>query len=129
MNIYQEAFLCWCFRKALQGIDMTSDLATGALSSLLNLSETNLETLNVAPRGRFGGISNPYFSQQETRFSRKVFETHVNSKLSSLLSVRLREGYTVNSVRFNEEANLMEVKLTLPWKINSFIHYSIQCKF
>lgn len=41
MNIYHEAFLCWGFKKALQGIDITSDLA----HSLLNLSEVSLDTL------------------------------------------------------------------------------------
>ena len=62
------------------------------------------------PRGRFNGIRNRYFSQQEARFTRKEFETGINSSLSSLLSVRLREGYTVNSVRILDESKLMEVK-------------------
>ena len=106
---------------------MTSDLTHGSYGSLLNLSEVNLDTLGLAdPRGRFNGIRNRYFSQQETRFTRKEFETVINSSLSSLLSVRLREGYTVNSVRILDESKLMEVKLSLPWKINSFIHYTIQ---
>jgi hypothetical protein len=61
------------------------------------------------PRGRFNGIRNRYFSQQEARFTRKEFETGINSSLSSLLSVRLREGYTVNSVRILDESKLMEV--------------------
>ena len=90
---------------------MTSDLAHGSFGSLLNLSEVNLDTLGIDPRGRFNGIRNRYFSQQETRFTRKEFETVINSSLSSLLSVRLREGYTVNSVRIQYESNLMEVKI------------------
>ena len=88
---------------------MTSDLAHGSLGSLLNLSEVNLDNLGLDPRGRFNGIRNRYFSQQEARFTRKEFETGINSSLSSLLSVRLREGYTVNSVRILDESKLMEV--------------------
>ena len=65
--------------------------------------------LGLDPRGRFNGIRNRYFSQQEARFTRKEFETGINSSLSSLLSVRLREGYTVNSVRILDESKLMEV--------------------
>ena len=131
MNIYHEAFLCWGFKKALQGIDMTTENSLASFSSLLNLSELSLDTLTSAPRGRFDGIRNEHFAQTEARFTRKKFETIVQSSLSSLLSVRLREGYTVNSVRIIEDSNvnLMEVKLTLPWKINSFIHYTVQSQW
>ena len=45
--------------------------------------------------------------------------------LSSLLSCRLRNGFTVNEVKLEEE-NQLQVKLTLPWKINTFIHYVIK---
>ena len=107
---------------------MTENNLLGAFGSILNLSEASLDfpVPESAKRGRFNGIKNPYFSQTETRFTRKKYETEINSSLTSVLSVRLREGYTVNSVKINEESNLMEVKLTLPWKINSFIHYTIQ---
>ena len=98
-------------------------------NSLLNLSEMSLDTLTSAPRGRFDGIRNDHFAQTEARFTRKKLDTYVHSSLTSLLSVRLREGYTVNSVRILDEANIMEVKLTLPWKINSFIHYTLQSQW
>ena len=39
MNIYHEAFLCWGFKKALQGIDPTSENSLASFNSLLNLSE------------------------------------------------------------------------------------------
>ena len=128
MNIYHEAFLCWGFKKALQGIDTTQDnLISGAFGSVFNLSEIPLDSLSASKsRGRFHGIVNPYFCQTETRFTRKKFETEINSSLTSVLSVRLREGYTVNSVKICEDSKIMEVKLTLPWKINSFIHYTMQ---
>ena len=111
-------------------IDMTSEGHSLAnFNSLLNLSEMSLDTLTSAPRGRFDGIRNDHFAQTEARFTRKKLDTYVHSSLTSLLSVRLREGYTVNSVRILDEANIMEVKLTLPWKINSFIHYTLQSQW
>ncbi len=127
MNIYHEAFLCWGFKKALQGLDL--DSGNFLFGSLQNLSEKSIDELdksNLATSRRFKGIQNRYFSQQETRFTCKEFDTNINSSLSSLLSVRLREGYTVNSVRIQDDSQLVEIKLTLPWKINSFIHYTIQ---
>lgn len=38
---------------------------------------------------------------------------------------RLRNGFTVNEVRIEQDHRL-HVKLTLPWKINTFIHYVIK---
>ena len=37
--------------------------------------------------------------------------------------LRLREGYTVNSV--TQKDNEIRIKLTLPWKHQTFIHYSV----
>ena len=36
---------------------------------------------------------------------------------------RLREGYTVNSVTHKD--NEMKIKLTLPWKHQTFVHYYV----
>lgn len=127
MNIYHEAFLCWSFKKALQGIDISAESSALGMfggGSLLNLSDQHLEELASTPRGRFSGIKNNHFALTETRFTRKKYEAIIHSSLTSLLSVRLREGYTVNSVKVLEDK--MEVKLSLPWKINSFIHYTVQ---
>ena len=53
----------------------------------------------------------------------------MSSSLSSLLSCRLREGYTINEVYFCQENTRIKVKLTLPWKISSFIHYVIDSEW
>ncbi len=124
MNIYHKAFLCWGFRKALQGIDVEEG---NLLSNTLNLSELSLDLMSRAQRGRFNGVDNSSFAEESVhRFTRRRFVEDVQSSLPSLLSIRLREGYTVNSVLVDEDKAKMEVRLTLPWKINSFVHYSIQ---
>ena len=81
-------------------------------------------------RGRFSGIKNGYFLHtNEERITKKKIETTVNSSLSSLLSCRLREGYTINEVNFSQDNSRIVVKLTLPWKISSFIHYVIDSEW
>ena len=47
----------------------------------------------------------------------------VQASLSSVLSVRLREGYTIKSVRFIKNGEEIEVKLVLPWRDNGKIEY------
>ena len=37
-----------------------------------------------------------------------------------------REGYTLNGVQIIANSSVIEVKLSLPWKISSLIHYVIQ---
>ncbi len=56
---------------------------------------------------------------------RKEIETVADSSLQSLMSCRLREGYTVNEVRV-VQGEFVEVKLSLPWKLTSMLHYVIQ---
>merc|ERR1719450_1461776 len=53
----------------------------------------------------------------------KENEMTVNTNLTSILSCRLREGYTVNTVTHKE--NEMKIRLTLPWKHQTFIHYTV----
>ena len=74
----------------------------------------------------YHGIHNSFFDQiNHDRYVRKEWEGWVNCSLSSLLSCRLRNGFTVNEVKLEQE-NQLQVKLTLPWKINTFIHYVIK---
>ncbi len=56
---------------------------------------------------------------------RQSWEGELSSSLVSILSCRLREGYTVNEVTVSLEQGSIEVKLSLPWKIHSLIHYII----
>merc|ERR1712045_589952 len=76
-------------------------------------------------KGRFTEINNPYFTAaaQEKLIEKKRLEMTVNTNLTSILSCRLREGYTVNSVIHKDSE--MKIKLTLPWKHQTFIHYYV----
>ena len=56
---------------------------------------------------------------------RQSWEGELCSSLLSVLSCRLREGYTVNEVAIDPIDSVIELKLSLPWKMSSLIHYVI----
>merc|ERR1719427_1893049 len=76
-------------------------------------------------KGRSIDINNPYFAAayQEKLIEKRRLDHVVNSSLTSILSCRLREGYTVNTVHHSEGE--IRVQLTLPWKHQTFLHYTV----
>ena len=76
-------------------------------------------------KGRSIDINNPYFAAayQEKLIEKRRLDHVVNSSLTSILSCRLREGYTVNTVHHSEGE--IRVRLTLPWKHQTFLHYTV----
>lgn len=106
MNMYHNSLLCWSFRKALHG----ANLRGGSLTSQL---------------ARLTHVFSSCQGQTEKHTKRKM-DMQVNCSLQSLLSCRLREGYTVNEVHLHQHYPVVEVKLSMPWKPDSLIHYVIQ---
>ena len=111
MNDYHEAFLAWSFRKCLEGVKI--------------LHPTIKAEKVVFRKGAYSEIKNPFFieASEEPLIEKRMLEMTVNSNLTSILSCRMREGYTVNSVKQNGQE--MAVKLTLPWKHQTFLHYTV----
>ena len=66
-------------------------------------------------KGRYTEINNPYFLKaiEEELIENKRLDMSVNANLTSILSCRLREGYTVNTVthKENEALTFCEVHL------------------
>ncbi|KAM9483301.1 KICSTOR complex protein SZT2 isoform 11-T11 [Clarias gariepinus] len=54
---------------------------------------------------------------------KKHTEKEVHADLISVLSVRLREGYTIRDISFNKGGTQLEVKLVLLWKHNMRVEY------
>ncbi|KAJ8418574.1 hypothetical protein AAFF_G00000730 [Aldrovandia affinis] len=54
---------------------------------------------------------------------KKHTEKEVHAQLVSVVSVRLREGYTIREVNFTKGGSQLEVKLVLLWKHNMRIEY------
>ena len=111
MNDYHEAFLAWSFRKCLEGVKI--------------LHPTIKAEKVLFRKGAYSEIKNPYFieASEEPLIEKRRLEMTVNTNLTSILSCRMREGYTVNSVKQNGQE--MSVRLTLPWKHQSFLHYTV----
>jgi len=111
MNQYHEAFLAWSFRKCLEGIEMRAPILP--------------PDKDLWRKGRYTEIRNSYFTSvaEEGLICKKRLDMMVNTNLTSILSCRLREGYTVNSVRVVDKE--VKVRLTLPWKYHTFIHYTV----
>lgn len=91
MNQYHEAFLAWSFRKVLEGVELAPPIVQ---------TERDLWR-----KGRYTEIRNTYFlaAAEEGLVCKKRLEMMVNTNLTSILSCRLREGYTVNTVRVFEK--------------------------
>ncbi|XP_017776135.1 PREDICTED: protein SZT2-like [Nicrophorus vespilloides] len=100
MNIYQELYLLWSFHTNYQP-------SCGIIHDNLDEKIHFKTQLDRSP---------PLLSKRQA-------EEKVNSSLSLLVSRRMREGYTVNMVSYNN--GLLKIKLTLHWKTYIFIHYEL----
>lgn len=108
MNPYHQAFLVWDF----QNIQIPEYLEGS------NFSSGELE---------YWSVRNEHFYSVagQSRVQKKNTEGNIKVSLESLLSCRLREGYTVKSVNFNKSDRSVEVRLLLPWKPSINIEYVI----
>ena len=63
---------------------------------------------------RYSEIRNPFFieASQEPLIEKKRMELTVNTNLTSILSCRMREGYTVNTVVHADQVRNCVVVLT-----------------
>lgn len=138
MNVYHSAFLCWSFRKALEGMTLSTtplfyellqpaqifSAWDGVLGSMAGGAR-----LGLVGRGNKhdqGGIRNGFFEMaNRDRFVKLTYEYNVNCSMADLMNCRLREGYTVNNVLVTQQNGLVSLKLTLPWKLSTFVHYIV----
>ena len=105
LNRYHLAFLCWSFTKEPDALDPYVDRARA----------------NICNDGYF------LFESKENCIKKKM-DFDLDCSINSILYCRLREGYIINRVILLSE-DLIEVQLTLPWKVASNIHYVIQSKW
>ncbi|KAM4642202.1 KICSTOR complex protein SZT2 [Discoglossus pictus] len=102
MNVYHKAFLLYSFLRT--GEALNPEYYCGSQHKLFN------EHLVSAS-------SNPALAMRR----RKHAEKEVHADLVSVVSVRLREGYSVREIRISK--GLLEVKLVLLWKHNMRVEY------
>uniref|UniRef100_A0A4W3GX49 SZT2 subunit of KICSTOR complex n=1 Tax=Callorhinchus milii TaxID=7868 RepID=A0A4W3GX49_CALMI len=106
MNAYHKAFLLYSFLRP--GEPMNPEYYCASQHKVFN------EHLVSAS-------SNPALAMRR----KKHTEKEVHADLISVVSVRLREGYTVKEVNFTKGGAQLEVKLMLLWKHNMRIEYLV----
>nr|XP_061790319.1 KICSTOR complex protein SZT2-like [Nerophis lumbriciformis] len=104
MNAYHKAFLTYSFLKTPEAID--TDISGVSQHKLFN------EHLVSAS-------SNPALAVRRKKHAEKEVHAH----LISVVSVRLREGYTIREIALTKGGSQLEVKLVLLWKHNMHIEY------
>ncbi|XP_054706833.1 LOW QUALITY PROTEIN: KICSTOR complex protein SZT2-like [Uloborus diversus] len=108
INAYHKALLIWNFQKTT--------------------TSYFLEAYEPSPnKNDYWHVENPHFYTvaHQSRVRKKHTEGTLKVSLENLLSCRLREGYAVKNVVFDEGKNLAEVRLVLPWMMSTNIEYLI----
>ncbi|XP_075472186.1 KICSTOR complex protein SZT2 isoform X4 [Ascaphus truei] len=104
MNVYHKAFLLYSFLRT--GEALNPEYYCGSQHKLFN------EHLVSAS-------SNPALVMRR----KKHTEKELHADLVSVVSVRLREGYSIREINISKGGALLEVKLVLLWKHNMRIEY------
>ncbi|XP_041648166.1 KICSTOR complex protein SZT2 isoform X2 [Cheilinus undulatus] len=104
MNMYHKAFLTYSFLKTPES--MNSEYFCVSQHKLFN------EHLLSAS-------GNPALVMRRKKHTEKEVHAH----LISVVSVRLREGYTIREISLTKGGTQLEVKLVLLWKHNMHIEY------
>ncbi|KAL3869893.1 hypothetical protein ACJMK2_042520, partial [Sinanodonta woodiana] len=106
LNVYHKALFLWSFQKGLEGFKY----------ELIhqNLGETTLPAKQVEKL-----LSHPIKGKVASvlpTIRKKHTENKLNASLFSILSTRLREGYTIKDVSITKGETQLEVRLVLPWR-------------
>ncbi|XP_049584680.1 KICSTOR complex protein SZT2 isoform X10 [Syngnathus scovelli] len=104
MNAYHKAFLKYSFLKTPDAIN----------SDILSVSQHKLFNEHLV-----SASGNPALAMRRKKHTEKDVHAH----LISVVSVRLREGYTIREIGLTKGGSQLEVKLVLLWKHNMHIEY------
>ncbi|XP_052100492.1 KICSTOR complex protein SZT2-like isoform X3 [Mytilus californianus] len=113
-NVYHKALLQWSFQKGLEGFRY--DLAHGQQQTPVHptalINKILAHPIKVGP----SSVVNPIIRKKHK-------DMKLNTTLNSVLSVRLREGYTIKDVSITKGGTQIEVRLVLPWREYAKIEY------
>ncbi|XP_013863525.1 protein SZT2 [Austrofundulus limnaeus] len=104
MNIYHRAFLTYSFLKTPESLN----------SEYFCVSQDKLFNEHLV-----SASGNPALVMRRKKHTEKEVHAH----LISVVSVRLREGYTIRDISLTKGGTQLEVKLVLLWKHNMHIEY------
>ncbi|KAM3619466.1 uncharacterized protein V6R79_008697 [Siganus canaliculatus] len=104
MNAYHKAFLTYSFLKSPESLN----------SEYFCVSQHKLFNEHLV-----SASGNPALVMRRKKHTEKEVHAH----LISVVSVRLREGYTIREISLTKGGTQLEVKLVLLWKHNMHIEY------
>ncbi|XP_026201911.1 KICSTOR complex protein SZT2 isoform X2 [Anabas testudineus] len=104
MNAYHKAFLTYSFLKTPESMN----------SEYFCVSQDRLFNEHLV-----SASGNPALVMRRKKHTEKEVHAH----LISVVSVRLREGYTIREINLTKGGTQLEVKLVLLWKHNMHIEY------
>ncbi|XP_064625448.1 KICSTOR complex protein SZT2-like [Lineus longissimus] len=116
MNVYHQALFTWSFQKGLEGfkIDNLDDTCCDDFMDDQDLAWTH--RTQTLPGGGKQICDTPLLRK-------KHIEYNYNVSIFNLMSVRLREGYTIKDVNVGKGETQLEVKMVLPWSHDVKIEY------
>ncbi|XP_071952903.1 KICSTOR complex protein SZT2-like isoform X2 [Antedon mediterranea] len=117
MNQYHQAFLSWHFQKGLDGIKI--DYIKGRQFEILS-SDGGWHSEGTLPpfaRDKKGMCVIPLMKKRHQ-------EKTLHTDIMHVMSLRLREGFTIKDVTFSKNEKQIEVRLALPWRHNDRIEYT-----
>ncbi|XP_071119812.1 KICSTOR complex protein SZT2-like [Haliotis cracherodii] len=110
-NVYHRALYFWNFQKGLEGFkyELTHQTIPDSFASI----QKQLYAHPLEGRSAMADV-----------LRKKHLEKNVLANIASVLSVRLREGYTIKDVAITKGGTQIEVKMVLPWRDYVRIEYS-----
>ncbi|XP_048580524.1 KICSTOR complex protein SZT2 isoform X3 [Nematostella vectensis] len=112
MNLYHKSLLCWSFQK-----DYELSKIDSWIGSSVELNQEDLAFPVFGNRSKLTySLSEWEKNAMQPSMHKKQIETTLHTCITSVLSVRLREGYSLQDVSFTKGGKQIEVRLTLPWK-------------
>lgn len=115
LNVYHKAFFLWSFQKGLMGFEVP-DTSLHCKQNRISANSSWLEGLPTHP------ITNQEIPVVPI-MRKKHKESNLHTTISGVLSLRLREGYTIREVNLIKGESQIEVHLVLPWREYARIEY------
>lgn len=118
MNLYHRALLCLNFQK-----DFDLSKIDSWIGDCLEPSEYDFARTLKDKRSMSYALSKWEQNAMQPSMRKRHLERKLHTSITSVLSVRLREGYSIQDVSITKGGKQLQVKLTIPWKHNVQIEY------
>ncbi|KAL4236752.1 KICSTOR complex protein szt2 [Mactra antiquata] len=118
LNVYHKAMFMWNFQRGLEGFRF--DLGDQNLMLQQSSSPSDLvqRLLSHPIHGKLASVM--------PNLRKRHSEADLNTSLFSVLSVRLREGYTIRDIAITKGETQIEIRLVLPWREYARFEYLLR---